>query len=38
LSFTLSDKYKTLTEKQIEKTMQRIQQQYEKQLGASLRQ
>jgi phenylalanyl-tRNA synthetase beta chain len=38
LSFTLRDKYKTLTEKQIEKTMQRIQQQYEKQLGASLRQ
>ena len=38
LSFTLSDKNKTLTDKQIDKTMQRIAQQYEKQLGATLRQ
>ena len=38
LSFTLSDKNKTLTDKQIDKTMKRIAEQYEKQLGASLRQ
>lgn len=38
LSFTLSDKNKTLTDKQIDKTMQRIAQQYEKQLGVTLRQ
>ena len=38
LSFTLSDNNKTLTDKQIDKTMQRIAQQYEKQLGATLRQ
>lgn len=38
LSFTLSDKNKTLTDKQIDKTMKRIAQQYEKQLGATLRQ
>jgi len=37
LSFTLSDKSKTLTDKQIDKTMRRIADQYEKQLGASLR-
>ena len=37
LSFALSDKNKTLTDKQIDKTMQRIAQQYEKQLGATLR-
>lgn len=38
LSFTLVDKNKTLTEKQIDKTMRRIAQEYEKQLGANLRQ
>jgi phenylalanyl-tRNA synthetase beta chain len=37
LNFKLSDKNKTLTDKQIDKTMKRISQQYEKQLGASLR-
>lgn len=37
LSFTLGDNNKTLTDKQIDKTMKRIAQQYEKQLGASLR-
>lgn len=37
LSFALSDKNKTLTDRQIDKTMQRIAQQYEKQLGATLR-
>jgi len=37
LSFTLGDNNKTLTDKQIDKTMKRIAQQYENQLGASLR-
>ena len=38
LNFRLGDKHKTLTDKQIDKTMQRIAQQYNKQLGAELRQ
>ena len=38
LNFTLRDKNKTLTDKQIDKTMQKIADQYHKQLGAELRQ
>ena len=38
LNFTLRDKKKTLTDKQIDKTMQKIADQYHKQLGAELRQ
>lgn len=37
LSFTLQDQHKTLTDKQIDKVMQKLQQQFEKQLGAQLR-
>lgn len=37
LSFMLSDKNKTLTDKQIDKVMQKITSQYDKQLGAVLR-
>lgn len=37
LSFTLSDTNKTLTDKQIDKVMQKIANQFEKQLGATLR-
>ncbi len=37
LSFTLQDDNKTLTDKQIEKTMEKIQQQLEKETGAVLR-
>lgn len=38
LNFTLRDNEKTLTDKQIDKTMQKIADQYHKQLGAELRQ
>ena len=38
LNFTLRDNEKTLTDKQIDKTMQNIADQYHKQLGAELRQ
>ena len=38
LNFTLGDKNKTLTDKQIDKVMQKIIQQFNKQLGAELRQ
>ena len=38
LNFTLRDNEKTLTDKQIDKTMQNIAYQYHKQLGAELRQ
>ena len=37
LSFVLQDNNKTLTDKQIDKTMQRLQDAFEKQLGATLR-
>ena len=37
LSFTLVDNTSTLTDKQIDKVIQKIAAQYEKQLGASLR-
>lgn len=37
LSFTLVDEHKTLTEKQIDKVMRKIQQQLEQQAGAQLR-
>lgn len=37
ISFTLQDENKTLTEKQIEKTMRKLQTNFEKQLGAELR-
>jgi phenylalanyl-tRNA synthetase beta chain len=37
LSFTLQDQNKTLTDKQIDKSMQKIQDQLEKQAGATLR-
>ena len=37
LSFTLADNTKTLTDKQIDKVIQKIAAQYDKQLGASLR-
>jgi phenylalanyl-tRNA synthetase beta chain len=37
LNFTLRDKEKTLTDKLIDKTMQKIADQYHKQLGAELR-
>ncbi|TRZ45195.1 phenylalanine--tRNA ligase subunit beta [Robertkochia solimangrovi] len=37
LSFTLSDETKTLTDKQIEKVMDKLQQSFEKQFGATLR-
>ena len=37
LSFILQDEKKTLTDKQIEKTMERLQSAYEKQYGAELR-
>ncbi|MBE0651694.1 MAG: phenylalanine--tRNA ligase subunit beta [Bacteroidales bacterium] len=37
LSFILQDESKTLTDKLIDKTMQRIQQAFEKEIGASLR-
>ncbi len=37
VSFTLEDKEKTLTEKQIEKTMKKLQASFEKQIGAELR-
>jgi len=37
LSFTLSDNTKTLTDKQIDKVIQKIAHQYDKQLGATLR-
>ncbi len=37
LNFTLRDKEKTLTDKQIDKAMQKIADQYHKQLGAELR-
>ena len=37
LSFVLQDNNKTLTDKQIDKTMQRLQDAFEKQFGAALR-
>ena len=37
VSFVLQDDNKTLTDKQIDKTMQRLQEAFEKQLGATLR-
>ncbi len=37
VSFLLQDEYKTLTDKQIDKTMKKLQQQFESKLGASLR-
>jgi phenylalanyl-tRNA synthetase beta chain len=37
LSFILQDENKTLTDKLIDKSMQRIQQAFERELGASLR-
>ncbi|TAI49029.1 phenylalanine--tRNA ligase subunit beta [Flagellimonas allohymeniacidonis] len=37
ISFTLQDENKTLTDKQIDKLMSKLQKSYEKQLGASLR-
>ncbi|MFW5657467.1 MAG: phenylalanine--tRNA ligase subunit beta [Bacteroidota bacterium] len=37
VSFTLQDESKTLTDQQIDKVMQKLQQTYEKELGASLR-
>jgi len=37
LSFTLQDERKTLTDKQIDKIMNKLQQQFEKEFGASLR-
>jgi len=38
LSFILQDKFKTLNDKQIDKTMKKLQQQFETKLGAKLRQ
>ncbi|MEQ3655805.1 MAG: phenylalanine--tRNA ligase subunit beta, partial [Dokdonia sp.] len=37
LSFVLQDENKTLTDKQIDKVMHKLQQRFEKELGASLR-
>ena len=37
LSFVLQDDNKTLTDKQIDKTMQRLQNAFEKQFGAAIR-
>jgi phenylalanyl-tRNA synthetase beta chain len=37
VSFTLQDEHKTLTDKQIDKIMSKLQQNFEKQLGAELR-
>ena len=37
VSFTLQDEHKTLTDKQIDKIMNKLQQSFEKQLGAELR-
>ena len=37
LSFTLLDERKTLTDKQIDKIMQKLQQKFEKDFGATLR-
>ena len=37
LSFTLQDDRKTLTDKQIDKIMKKLQQRFEKDFGASLR-
>ena len=37
VSFLLQDEHKTLTDKQIDKTMKKLQQQFENKLGASLR-
>ena len=37
VSFTLQDENKTLTDKQIDKIMNKLQQSFEKQLGAELR-
>lgn len=37
VSFLLQDEHKTLTDKQIDKTMKKLQQQFESKLGASLR-
>jgi len=37
ISFTLQDERKTLTDKQIEKIMNKLQLNFEKQLGAELR-
>ena len=37
VSFTLQDDRKTLTDKQIDKIMNKLQQSFEKQLGAELR-
>ncbi len=37
VSFTLQDEHKTLTEKQIDKVMSKLQTRFEKELGASLR-
>ena len=37
LSFILQDDNKTLTDKQIDKTMQRLQDAFEKQFGAAIR-
>ena len=37
LSFLLQDEHKTLTDKQVDKVMNKLQQRFEKELGASLR-
>ena len=37
VSFTLHDEYKILTDKQIDKIMSKLQQSFEKELGAELR-
>ncbi len=37
VSFTLQDEHKTLTDKQVDKVMAKLQQRFEKELGASLR-
>jgi phenylalanyl-tRNA synthetase beta chain len=37
ISFTLQDEHKTLTDKQIEKIMSKLQSNFENQLGAELR-
>ena len=37
VSFTLQDEHKTLTDKQVDKVMTKLQQRFEKELGASLR-
>ena len=37
ISFLLQDDHKTLTDKQVDKVMNKLQQRFEKELGASLR-